>query len=169
MDKYGISPNISLKSSVWASWPKRLHPLCFWTLLKRGHTLHATPIHTPISRIYKNSYETRYFFHPNRSCILVWRMYSHTKKVTVVLPQDDPSSIRSKACFVPTTASSRESVLSLKNKNERTFSPKEMNDKSQKMAIWKQLQTTKCIYIARWSPRQHKKTNQPTKSPQPQK
>ena len=62
-------------------------------------------------------------------------MYKNTKKVTVVLPQDDPSSIRSKDCFVPTTASSRESVLSLKNKNERTFSPKEMNDKSQKMAI----------------------------------
>ena len=64
-------------------------------------------------------------------------MYSHTKKVTVVLPQDDPSSIRSKTCFVLTTASSREIVLSLKNKTEKTFSPKgcAVNDKSHKMAI----------------------------------
>ena len=66
-------------------------------------------------------------------------MYSHTKKVTVVLPQDDPSSIRSKTCFVLTTASSRESVLSLKNKTEQTFSPKgcAMNDKPHKMTTSK--------------------------------
>ena len=98
LEKFGISPNISPKSSFRASWPKWLLPLCFWTL----HTMHTTPIHTPVSCIYESSYETLYFFHPNWSCILVWRMYSHTQKVTVVLPQDDPSSIRSKTYFVLT-------------------------------------------------------------------